>query len=115
MTTRPVRTGSEVGWHPQLNASSLQSQMRTIDPDAIYEKALSHPDGTASLDELELPIYAVKEFETYVSMSGWTSFFVSACSYLYDDLRRGLERAGDARSLAILDEFEKCVTSDGFQ
>jgi len=89
--------------------------MRILDPDAIYEKALSHPNGAAELDELELMLYAIKEIENHIAMSGWTAFFVGSCAYLCDDLRRGLERCADTRSLVIIDNFAKRVVSDGYQ
>lgn len=89
--------------------------MRVIDPDAVYRKALSHPNAVAELDRFELLSYAVKELETYIAMSGLNAFFTGSCSYLYDDLRQGLELCRDAQSLSIIDDFAKRVVSDGHQ
>jgi hypothetical protein len=54
--------------------------MRSIDPDDVYAKALARPAGVDDLDEHELLVYAVKELETYIAMSGWEGFFTGSCS-----------------------------------
>ena len=87
--------------------------MRSLDPDAVYTKALAHPAGVDDLDEHEVLVYAVKELETYIAMSGWEGFFTGSCSYLYPHVRRCLELTGDSRSLAILDSYVNHLASFG--
>ncbi len=85
--------------------------MRSLDPHAVYLRALD-PHGS-KLDEVELLVYAIKELETYIAMSGWENFFMEPF-YLYREVRRCLELSGDTRSLAILDDFVACVSAGGF-
>jgi len=87
--------------------------MRSIDPDDVYQRALTGPGGVDGLDEAERLIYALKELETYIAMQGWTGFFTGSCSYLYPDLRQCIELSGDSRSLAILDDYVAYLISVG--
>jgi hypothetical protein len=79
--------------------------LRKLDPNEVYDRALAHPSAAQELDEIELLVYAVKEIETYNLMEGWDSFFIGSCSYLYPHVRHCLTASGDARSLAILDDY----------
>ncbi|HVJ16793.1 MAG TPA: hypothetical protein VM686_15235 [Polyangiaceae bacterium] len=87
--------------------------MRSLDPRAVYLKALKPSTGEAGLDDVERLIYAVKELETYIAMSGWEAFFVGSCSHLCPDLRRCFELSRDDRSLAILDDFIAYLAARG--
>jgi hypothetical protein len=80
-------------------------QLRKLDPNEVYDRALAHPSAAQELDEIELLVYAVKEIETCNLMGGWDSFFTGPCSYLYPHVRLCLTASGDARSLAILDDY----------
>jgi hypothetical protein len=96
-----------------LNGGTLGRRMRSIDPDDVYQRALTGQGGVDALDDAERLVYALKELETYIAMQGWGCFFTGSCSYLYPDVLRCLELSGDSRSLAILNDYVAYLLSVG--
>jgi hypothetical protein len=81
-----------------------------LDPMEVYERGLRDAE---SLTQAELLVYALIELETYADMEGWDHFFTSDKLLFYPALKAGLVAAGDAESLAVLDDYERYLASRG--
>jgi hypothetical protein len=87
-----------------------KSIMNAIDPDDVYQRAMSAPD---TLDALEQLVAGVQLIESLAAMEGWDFFFTSSYAALYPTVKHGLALAGDHASLAVLESYEAWLESNG--
>jgi hypothetical protein len=85
-------------------------KLHSLDPRDIYERGLA---DVASLSSDERIVYLLLELETYAAMEGWDHFFTTDKLRFYSELKFGLLAAGDLKSLAVLEDYERHLAEHG--
>lgn len=81
-----------------------------IDPTEVFVRGHS---SLAGLTHHERLVFLLSEFETLMIMEGWDDFFTSRWAEHYPEMKTGLSLTNDHQSVAILDDYESHLRTNG--
>jgi len=81
-----------------------------LSPLEVYQRGLRDPEALTGEERL---VYLLIELETYADMEGWDHFFTTPLMRFYEELKGGLQAAGDLRSAGVLNRYEEFLRSHG--
>jgi hypothetical protein len=86
---------------------------QSLDPLTVYDKGLEGLDRLAGVERL---VFMLQDFDNLMEMEGWDHFFLYEHHFAwYAEMKDWLRGIGAAASLAILEDFEAHVRSQGFE